>query len=433
MLEAIRLYLIPCLINSVTAIYIIDKMSNNKLNKKCKILLILNMTILLLFNNIFSDETYKFFVSIIIILFLSKLSYLDSFEKMIIINFFTQIIIFISEFLYSVVMITFFSNIDFLFNNSFWLLISNVIICLISYFIINVKIIISNLRKILILTTKLDKFTKYNVALLLIIIINFLLLFIYDDYSNKKGLLFNSFLIVFYILIFSFLLKEKIKNLFFVEERESLIKTLGEYEKMLDYQRINNHENKNQLLIIKSMVKKNNKKLIEYIDEIVNEKRDDNDIIYAKTKRIPTGGLQGLIYQKMLIMQEKCINVILDVAKQVRYINIVNFSSKMNYDICRIVGIILDNAIEETIKFENKKREIIISMYVDKCFIIEISNRIKESFDVNKIFEKGYTTKNKGHGYGLSLLNKIVNENEKIFNEIRIVNDIFTQIIKIKM
>ena len=262
MLEAIRLYLIPCLINSVTAIYIIDKMSNNKLNKKCKILLILNMTILLLFNNIFSDETYKFFVSIIIILFLSKLSYLDSFEKMIIINFFTQIIIFISEFLYSVVMITFFSNIDFLFNNSFWLLISNVIICLISYFIINVKIIISNLRKILILTTKLDKFTKYNVALLLIIIINFLLLFIYDDYSNKKGLLFNSFLIVFYILIFSFLLKEKIKNLFFVEERESLIKTLGEYEKMLDYQRINNHENKNQLLIIKSMVKKNNKKLI---------------------------------------------------------------------------------------------------------------------------------------------------------------------------
>ncbi len=433
MLEAIKIYFLPCLINSLTAIYIINKISKKKLNLKCEIMLIFNMTILLLFNNVFSDESYKFFISITIILFLSKLFYLESFDKIIIMNFFVQIIIFISEFIYSIIMITFLSDINFLFNNPFWLFISNLIICLISIYIINIKIVIVNLHKILSLTTKLDKFTKYNIALFLIVIINFLLLFIYNDYGNKKDLLFNSFLIIFYILIFLFLLKEKMKNLFFIEERESLIKTLSEYEKMLDYQRVSNHENKNQLLVIKTMVEKNNKKLIDYLNEIIKEKRNDNEIIYSKAKRIPSGGLQGLIYQKMLLMQENNIEIILDVSPQVRKIDLSNISAKMNYDICRIIGVILDNAIEETMKFNKKEREVNISMYVDNLFIIEISNRIKDNIDINKIGNRGYTTKDNGHGYGLILLKKIVNENDKIFNDVRIVNNIFTQIIKIKM
>ena len=202
---------------------------------------------------------------------------------------------------------------------------------------------------------------------------------------------------------------------------------------MLDYQRINNHEDKNQLLVIKSMVEKKNEKLIEYINEIIKEKREDNEILFSKTKRIPSGGLQGLIYQKMLLMQDNNIEVILDVSKNIRKIDFSNISSKMNYDICRIVGVILDNAIEETIKFNKNEREIVISMYVyDEYFYIEVSNRIKENIDINKIYDKSYTTKENGHGYGLSLLNKIVSENDKIINNIRIMNNIFTQIVKIK-
>ena len=202
---------------------------------------------------------------------------------------------------------------------------------------------------------------------------------------------------------------------------------------MLDYQRVNNHENKNQLLVIKSMIEKKDKKLMDYINEIIKEKREDNEIVYNMAKRIPSGGLQGLIYQKMLLMQEKNIEISLDINNKVRKIDFEKLSAKMNYDICRIVGIIIDNAIEETVKFDKKEREIIISMYIDDDFIIEVSNRIKDDIDLNKIYEKGYTSKKKGHGYGLSLLKKIVDENEQIRNEVKIVNNIFTQIVKIKM
>ena len=233
-------------------------------------------------------------------------------------------------------------------------------------------------------------------------------------------------------IVFSLVIESSLKSNYMTDNK-ILLSNLNEYEKMLDYQRVNNHENKNQLLVIKSMVEKEDKKAIEYINEIIKEKREDNELMYTKAKRIPSGGLQGLVYQKMLVMQENYINVILDVSSNVRKIDFSNLSSKMNYDICRIMGIILDNAIEETIKFHRKEREIVISMYIDELFLIEVSNRIKDNIDLEKIYDKGYTNKEKGHGYGLSLLKKIVDKNTNVINELKITNDIFTQIIKIKM
>ena len=273
--------------------------------------------------------------------------------------------------------------------------------------------------------------TFYSV--LIIISINYLIASNFLEIDFQTIFAVNIFFVIAYCIILYYGLSKNNENIKYKLENEILINNLNEYEKMLDYQRINNHENKNQLLVIKSMAEKQNEKLVEYINEIIKEKREDSEVIFAKAKRIPSGGLQGLVYQKMLVMQENNIEIVLDVDANIRKINFSNITPKMNYDICRIVGIILDNAIEEAIKFNKKEREIIISMFIDESFVIEISNRIKKNLDINKIYEKGYTTKHNGHGYGLSLLSKIIRENDNILNEIRIVNNIFTQIIKIKM
>ena len=324
-------------------------------------------------------------------------------------------------------------DVDQLFSKSFGILFGNSTICFFALILINNDVINKLCGKIIKYIIKINEYNKYLILLVLFFTINILLYFIYNNSLDNFVIYINSFFIIIYSYIVFQLFNEKNKNYIFKEQNRTLVENLNEYEKMLDYQRVNNHENKNQLLVIKAMVEKEDKKTIEYINEIIKEKREDNELMYTKAKRIPSGGLQGLVYQKMLVMQENYINVVLDVSSNVRKIDFSNLSSKMNYDICRIMGIILDNAIEETIKFHRKEREIIISMYIDELFVMEVSNRIKDNIDLDKIYDKGYTSKEKGHGYGLSLLKKIVNENIIVTNELKITNDIFTQIIKIKM
>ena len=426
-------YFISCVISAVTAIYIIKRLLKVKINyKSYKIYAcFVSLVFLMLANYSYINGYLSFFVNtfylIVIMIYLFNNVKVNN---VIIVTIIEQLILFLSELIFSIFIIVLIKN-----NNSFLIdirgsLIANIIICSIALLLINIKIVYIISLKIFDL---MAKYNKYFLSILVVATLNILLYSIYNNISNYLVVCANIFFISVYSYIAYLFLYEKNRNNVYMEENKLLIKNLNEYEKMLDYQRVNNHENKNQLLVIKSMIEKNDKKLMEYVNEIIKEKREDNEIIYNKAKRIPSGGLQGLIYQKMLLMQEKNIEIILDIDNQVRKIDFGKLSSKMNYDICRIAGIIIDNAIEETVKFNKKEREIIISMYVDDEFVIEISNRFKNDLDLNKIYEKGYTSKSKGHGYGLSLLKKIVDENEKITNDIKIVNNIFTQIIKIKM
>ena len=48
-------------------------------------------------------------------------------------------------------------------------------------------------------------------------------------------------------------MNEKNTSIMIKAENKSLMESLSEYENMVDRQRVDNHENKNQLLIIKNM------------------------------------------------------------------------------------------------------------------------------------------------------------------------------------
>lgn len=440
MLEAIKMYFLPCLINVITVMYLILKISDVSLNKffsKEKIVLLLIILVVSIFISIFNyvyvPKLIRFLVSTYIAIIMAYYLVRKKIGIIFIIAIIEQLILFGSELIFSIFVLVILQDKKILFDSLSGILFSNLSICLIAIFFVHNKFLLLMYQKIINYLNNVSKYNKYIIILSLVNSINIFLFLIYNFYNNILYIFINAFLILFYIIITFMLFIEKNKNIIYLEKNKLLLENLNEYEKMLDYQRVNNHENKNQLLVIKSMIEKKDNKLMEYISEIIKEKREDNEIIYNKAKRIPSGGLQGLIYQKMLLMQEKNIEVNLDINSQVRKINFGNLSSKMNYDICRIAGIIIDNAIEETTKFSKKNREIVISMYIDKEFIIEVSNRIKDDVDLSKIYEKGYTSKEKGHGYGLSLLKKIVDENEKIENEVKIINNIFTQIIKIKM
>ncbi len=427
---------LPCFVNVMSAFYIINnlvrKYNNNILRKS--LLFAFLVTFIYVINYYYLNYFIVFLVNTIILIAVNQIIYKEELKQISIIVICEQLIMFFSELIFTLIVFLIFNkNASYVIENLRGYLFPNIIISLIAILIIKIPFFKIFVEKIFCILNQVKEYIKYSLMFFLVVTLNIFLIVNYLNVNYKILIILSSFFIIIYCYILYYAINKNLENINIKVENTNLINNLNEYEKMLDYQRVSNHENKNQLLVIKTLIDKKDSKISEYINEILKEKREDNEIIYNKAKRIPSGGLQGLIYQKMLLMQEKNIEVNLDINSKVRKIDSSRISSKMNYDICRIVGIIIDNAIEETAKFNKKDREIIISMYVDDMFIIEVSNRIKDDIDLSKIYDKGYTSKQKGHGYGLSLLKKIVDENDNIINEVKIVNNIFTQVIKIKM
>jgi len=86
------------------------------------------------------------------------------------------------------------------------------------------------------------------------------------------------------------------------------------------------------------------------------------------------------------------------------------------YEFTRLLGILLDNAIEATYECTEK----IINVYIRKDFkikrqllIIENTYNNKE-IDVEKIFEKGYSTKDSNTGLGLWEVRQIIKKNNNL-------------------
>lgn len=270
----------------------------------------------------------------------------------------------------------------------------------------------------------------YFVATLVLISVFFLMT--YMDLPKMVVLVSNTILGFLYVVIILKLanIQENYRKIH--SKYETSISSLKEYEDIMDKYRIANHENKNQLLTIRNMVKSNDKTVPKYIDNLIDNKIKDNENIFYKTSKIPEGGLRATIYSKVCKMDELGINYILDIAKDVRTVDLINLGENTILDVCKIIGVFLDNAIEAVDKLD--KKEIIVELFVmDDCLCIDISNNYTGNLNIEEIEAPRYTTKGDGHGYGLALVNNIIKSDKSLIHEKSINKGYFTQILKIKM
>lgn len=196
---------------------------------------------------------------------------------------------------------------------------------------------------------------------------------------------------------------------------------LSKYEELINKYRLDNHENKNQLLFIRNL--KSYHKIKDYIDSLLGSS-DDKDIDKL-LKQIPSDYLRAVLYSKIATIKEKGINISIYVSKEVTSKLFIGIDNGTIYDVCNIISIIMDNAIDEG-------EDISICFSKSKYLEITISNMSK-NVDIGKIFEVGYSSKGEGHGYGLAKMKEIVKKNKKIINEVSYDNNIFSQIVKIKL
>ncbi len=418
---------------SISSVIIWNSLQDKKIthrNLKVYIFLILFSAILILNYNI-SSSMIKF-LSVTLAMFISiELLYKTSLRLSMLMALYIQIINIVSELVFSILLILLF---DFRIGEytSLQILSANIFVSVFSVLLIKTKICKNIFKNLVDVTSKIRLRTLLVMALSIIIITNMYLAITYYSYDPLYYIVINTLSIYIIMLITYFLAKKENDYIKVSNKYNIMLKSLKEYETMLDQYRISNHENKNQLLTVRNMLSDGDIETRNYIDKIVQNNLKDNNNIMIKVSKIPSGGLKGLIYSKLLVMKEKGINYNLNISRGVSTIDLIKLDDNVVLDICKIIGVYLDNSIEAVEELNEKS--ISIEMYMqDENLIIRISNNYEGLLDINKIDEKGYTSKGSGHGYGLPLTKELINNNSRLSNNKSISGNIFSQELVIKI
>lgn len=427
--------IIGALINSFAQIFIWSRLLNKKINFKSYKYYVVQIifALLMLVNYILVNDVVRITVLIILMVLLCKFLNDTDYKETTIAVVLSQFIMMISEIIFVLIVTGIFRvNLNNFLQYFVGKIVGNLCISLIAMVISFLKITNILFSKINTFFEKYHSKTIFLIMTILLLSINFIFLSIYYKYNFVYVFIVNAFISLVYFIICIHMLTTENKYTKINDKYNNTLNSLKEYEDILDVYRVSNHENKNQLLMIRNMIIKGDKDIPEYIDKIIDNKIKDDEKLMFDTNKIPAGGLRAVVYSKLLVMKDEKIDFNLIVDRKVRTVDLIELGEDLMLDVCRITGVFLDNAIEEVKDKENKR--IIVELFTDEDELcIKISNNFSNTINIEKIYDKGYTTKTKGHGYGLSLVKEITDKNKKLTNLTSIEKDMFTQLLKIKL
>ncbi len=184
----------------------------------------------------------------------------------------------------------------------------------------------------------------------------------------------------------------------------------AQLEGLLTQMRRFKHDWANNLNVIQLMIKTGKTDQAKaYLDELVG---DNTKIFNTAVFNIKNVGLFSIVSSKLSLAAEKGINFDLHVIGEVRDISNVKIT-----ELCEVMGIILDNAIEAAELSEYKKVDLNLST-LETGIEIQITNSCDHKPDVEKIFKEGYSTKGTGRGNGLFIVKNIIDKYENILLDI---------------
>lgn len=157
-------------------------------------------------------------------------------------------------------------------QNSFTGVFVNIIIAIINIYLINSSRLQKTCKNIISKGEKIDYNQLTMIIIIFIITVNLLLFITYYKVNFFILLITSSLTISFVAFAVYKIIEEQNLNAQYKFENDALINNLHEYEKMVDEHRVINHENKNQLGIIRTMVETKDETVLEYIDDLVKNR-----------------------------------------------------------------------------------------------------------------------------------------------------------------
>ncbi len=414
------------LITSI-GIYVI---SANLLDKKIELknpknIFILLSTMCLMLN---WKEDYEPIVTILMLIesvVLLKYYFNISINISIILSGVSIIFFFLAEFVMFAIPATYL-NAEIIRNNAILFIASNIAITLIAIGISKIKFVRNKISKFIDRQREESEYLKIIFISLLVTILSILTyeLLISKYFNNTYYLMF--FIIAVFLALSYIYINEKNERIELDKRYGSLLEYSCTFEEWIEQEGLNRHEYKNQLSVLKDLC--HSRKAKEYIDDILdlnNLSNDENKI--SGINYLPNGGIKGLLYYKSVLLTKNKINYMIDISKNIKPEDF-NLNISDIRVLTQMLGIFIDNAMEECMKNEDSNLAIEIYKINNKINIV-VSNTLDKNtiLNIDKIAKKGYTSKGKGRGYGLHYVKRLLNQSNKFINESDIINETFIQ------
>ena len=158
----------------------------------------------------------------------------------------------------------------------------------------------------------------------------------------------------------------------------------------------------------------NKEKLKKYFNSTImnfNNNIELNNIVIAKLNSIKVSSLKSLITNKVLVAQNNNIDVDINIQGEIHDF----YTDEMQ--LSRILGILLNNAIEASLELTDDKIIEMNIIQIDKTTDIQISNTFNNTGTPIADFNKeGFSTKGTNRGLGLSSAHEIANKLNMLLN-----------------
>ncbi|MFB5664049.1 DcuS/MalK family sensor histidine kinase [Alteribacillus sp. HJP-4] len=189
-------------------------------------------------------------------------------------------------------------------------------------------------------------------------------------------------------------------------EVKELAQQLTGVKLYVDALRSQSHEVKNNLHVILGMVRNGDyEQLKTFILQLVNHKNHE----IGQLTDIQDAVLSGFLLGKLSYARESGVNL------TIKTENVIPKSplADVTHEIITILGNLINNSIEAVEDCPFKKVDVMLSLKDHRLKIeVKDTGRGIATDDIEEIFEKGFSTKGEGRGYGLYLVKASIDELE---------------------
>ena len=399
-------------ITSIMSYFSILNISNQKKNKLDFIIYNIIFILLFTFSCLYLEGLTKLvfsIISIIVSLYLSLFK--KDISNSVYYAFAYEILASISEILISLFILLIFKLGGSGYSNiPYSLLISSVLNNILVIFFSKIRFISKNIKKINLSIKKNNKDWIYIILIMILMV----LFITFNKYNMQSSLEYyiSIVFVVFVVVSFVYVIYNKFQKQAIEEKYNESMEYVLRYEKIINEQGKKNHEYNNQLMVIKGYINKP-ERLSEYLDEVIGEHKTGQNYTVKQLGFLPDGGVKGLLYHKLSKMKDNNIKYYLYVDQNLKDKDSDCFNLKTYRDFTKLLGVFLDNAIDATLKSEEKEIEVELKDK-DDYLLLTISNTYDKNIDINKVGKSGFTTKGVGHGFGLSIVKDIAKTNPEI-------------------